>query len=95
MPTIASWDQFYEEAEKLFTEDPANVRYMVKYRHVAGTLVLKVTNDVVTLRYETDQAQDVKKVEKLHNLAFRITTSSKAEDSLPPPEPKRQNTKSK
>ena len=88
----------------------AQTRYVVKYRHCDGKLVLKVTNDRVVrqplcsrattrlrlssprrapiappsggagpltspcapqcLKFETDQAQDVKRLEKLNNLFF-------------------------
>uniref|UniRef100_A0A672FGH2 SRP9 domain-containing protein n=1 Tax=Salarias fasciatus TaxID=181472 RepID=A0A672FGH2_SALFA len=40
------------------------VRVVLKYRHCDGNLCIKVTDNVVCLQYKTDQAQDVKKIEK-------------------------------
>ena len=40
----------------------------MKYRHCDGKLELKVTNDRTCLKFLTDQASDLKKVEKLNNL---------------------------
>merc|ERR1712087_159380 len=68
MVHIEDWETFYAEAEKLYIEHPAHTRYVLKYRHKDGKLVLKVTNDRVCLKFTTDQAQDVKRIEKLNNL---------------------------
>jgi hypothetical protein len=38
---------FLEQSKKLVELDLANSRYTMKYRHVDGKLVLKVTNDKV------------------------------------------------
>ena len=43
-------------------------RYVTKYRHVDGKLELKVTNDRVSLKFITDQQQDLKRIDKLNNL---------------------------
>jgi len=47
----------------------------MKYRHCDGEFVLKVTDDVLCLKYKTDQAVDVKKLEKLNNLFLGLMTS--------------------
>ncbi|XP_071996157.1 signal recognition particle 9 kDa protein isoform X2 [Engystomops pustulosus] len=48
------------------------VRVLLKYRHCDGSLRIKVTDDVVCLLYSTDQAQDVKKIEKFHSQLMRL-----------------------
>jgi len=67
---MTSIDQFAEEAAKLYASAPAHTRYSLKYRHCDGKLQLKVTNDIVTLTYATDQAAELKRVEKLNALLF-------------------------
>ncbi|KAG7460896.1 hypothetical protein MATL_G00203800 [Megalops atlanticus] len=66
MPYYQAWDEFSRAAEKLYLTDPMKVRVVLKYRHCDGNLCMKVTDDAVCLQYKTDQAQDVKKIEKLH-----------------------------
>lgn len=44
---VEDFDAFYQQAEKLLLNDPIRTRYVVKYRHTAGQLVLKVTDDDV------------------------------------------------
>jgi len=79
---LKSWTEFYEAAERLYLSNPAKTRYSVKYRHKEGKLELKVTDDKVCIKYKSDQAQDLKNIEKLTQLFLRLMTS-KAE--LPPP----------
>ena len=66
----------------------AQTRYVVKYRHCDGKLVLKVTNDRVCLKFATDQAQDAKRMEKLNNLLFSYMCGKdphqEEEDGAPP-----------
>ncbi|CAI5519256.1 unnamed protein product, partial [Closterium sp. Naga37s-1] len=47
-------------------------RYVSKYRHCDGKLVLKATDDRVCIKFRTDQAQDAKKMERLNNLLFTL-----------------------
>jgi len=68
MVYIDDWDTFYSESEKLYNEHPAHTRFVMKYRHKDGKVVLKVTNDRVCLKYQTDQQQDIKRIDKLNNL---------------------------
>ena len=68
MPYIDSLETFVAEAEKLYVEHPEHTRYVAKYRHVDGKLELKVTNDRVCLKFETDQQQDLKRIDKLNAL---------------------------
>ncbi|KAF3663199.1 Signal recognition particle 9 kDa protein [Capsicum annuum] len=45
MVYITSWDDFVERSVQLFRADPEKTRYVMKYRHSDGKLVLKVTDD--------------------------------------------------
>eukprot|EP00878_Enallax_costatus_P003746 GHUV01003962.1.p1 GENE.GHUV01003962.1~~GHUV01003962.1.p1 ORF type:complete len:126 (+),score=49.06 GHUV01003962.1:248-625(+) len=67
---IEDFNTFYQQAEELFRKEPLRTRYQIKYKHKEGKLVLKVTDDVVCLKYKTDQQIDVKKMEKLNSLFF-------------------------
>ncbi|KAL5123644.1 Signal recognition particle protein [Glycine soja] len=72
MVYITSWDEFVERSVQLFRADPDSTRYVMKYRHCDGKLVLKVTDNRQCLKYKTDQAQEAKKMEKLNNIFFTL-----------------------
>ncbi|XP_078160351.1 signal recognition particle, SRP9/SRP14 subunit [Carex rostrata] len=72
MVYIESWDEFVERTVQLFRADPHSTRYVTKYRHCDGKLVLKVTDNRECLKFKTDQAQDAKKMEKLNNIFFTL-----------------------
>ncbi|CAK8560237.1 unnamed protein product [Lathyrus sativus] len=72
MVYITSWDDFMERSIQLFRADPDSTRYVMKYRHCDGKLILKVTDNVQCLKYKTDQAQEIKKMEKLNNIFFTL-----------------------
>lgn len=44
---VEDFNTFYQQAEELLLKDPIKTRYVVKYRHTDGKLVLKVTDDDV------------------------------------------------
>ncbi|XP_039980757.1 signal recognition particle 9 kDa protein isoform X1 [Xiphias gladius] len=83
MPFYQTWEEFARAAEKLYLTDPMKVRVVLKYRHCDGNLCIKVTDNSVLvfcsslqcLQYKTDQAQDVKKIEKLHGKLMRLMVS--------------------
>ncbi|XP_050363181.1 signal recognition particle 9 kDa protein [Argentina anserina] len=72
MVYITSWDEFVDRSVQLFRADPDSTRYVMKYRHCDGKLVLKVTDNKECLKFKTDQAQDAKKMEKLNNIFFTL-----------------------
>ncbi|KAI3742636.1 hypothetical protein L1987_60328 [Smallanthus sonchifolius] len=72
MVYVISWDDFVERSVQLFRTSPQKTRYVMKYRHSDGKLVLKVTDDKECLKFKTDQAQDAKKMEKLNNIFFTL-----------------------
>lgn len=53
-------------------------RVVLKYRHADGSLCMKVTDDLVCLVYRTDQAQDVKKIEKFHSQLMRLMVAKES-----------------
>uniref|UniRef100_A0A0E0LA45 Signal recognition particle 9 kDa protein n=1 Tax=Oryza punctata TaxID=4537 RepID=A0A0E0LA45_ORYPU len=69
-----SWDEFVSKSVELFRNHPDTTRYVVKYRHCEGKLVLKVTDNRECLKFKTDQAQDAKKMEKLNTIFFTLMT---------------------
>uniref|UniRef100_A0AAQ4QBN2 Signal recognition particle 9 kDa protein n=1 Tax=Gasterosteus aculeatus aculeatus TaxID=481459 RepID=A0AAQ4QBN2_GASAC len=78
MPYFQTWEEFARAAEKLYLTDPMKVRVVLKYRHCDGNLCIKVTDNAAVsdcLQYKTDQAQDVKKIEKLHGKLMRLMVS--------------------
>lgn len=45
MVYYTDWPTFASAAKQLYAERPNDTRYCIKYRHKAGSLVLKVTDD--------------------------------------------------
>ncbi|EHB05270.1 Signal recognition particle 9 kDa protein [Heterocephalus glaber] len=80
MSQCQTWEEFSRAAEKLYLADPRKARVVLKYRHPDGNLCIKVTDDLVCLVYRTDQAQDVKKIEKFHSqlMRFRVAKASRS-----------------
>ncbi|KAF8935847.1 signal recognition particle, SRP9/SRP14 subunit [Dissophora ornata] len=66
MVNIHQWDEFQRAAEELYMMSPNTTRYVAKYRHTEGKLVLKVTDDRTCFKYKTDQMQDLNKFERLN-----------------------------
>ena len=95
MVWVDSWETFFQQAEKLYLENPDHTRYLMKYRHMDGKLELKVTNDQVCLKFLTTQAQDLKRLDKLNNLFLTYmcgktcTTETPDEVLAPPQRPER------
>merc|ERR1712002_263751 len=75
MTFLNNWEEFAKAAERLYTSDPMKCRFVTKYRHCDGKLSIKITNDVVCLKYNTEHAQDVKKLEKFTSQLMRHMAS--------------------
>lgn len=75
MTLLTSWDDFEMAAERLYLQDPIKARYSFKYDHSSASLVLKMTDNVVCLQYKSEDAQDVKRMEKFVNNLMRHMAS--------------------
>ena len=75
---LENFEDFATRSIQLYERSPARTRFTTKYRHADALLEIKVTDDHVTLKYKTKQAQDVPKVERL-TLAF-LKYMSKGDD---------------
>ncbi|CAG9763510.1 unnamed protein product [Ceutorhynchus assimilis] len=75
MTFLKSWEEFEKAAEKLYLQDPSKVRYTMKYVHSKSHLVLKMTDNSVCLQFETEIAQDVRKIDKFINNLVRHMVS--------------------
>ncbi|CAJ0941517.1 unnamed protein product, partial [Mesorhabditis belari] len=75
MTYFNSWEEFAKAVERLYTANPEKCRFVTKYNHNQGKLVIKMTDDVVCLQYSSEQTQDVKRLEKLTSTLMRNITS--------------------
>mmetsp|Transcript_8075 Transcript_8075/g.29571 ORF Transcript_8075/g.29571 Transcript_8075/m.29571 type:complete len:85 (-) Transcript_8075:2696-2950(-) len=64
----ANFEDFNEKASALFHVDPGRVRYILKYRHAEGHVVLKITNSVMCVMYVMKKTSDLTKIELLSSL---------------------------
>ena len=78
MPQYQTQEEFSHAAEKLYLADPMKAHVVLKYRHSDGSLCIKVTDDLVCLVYRTDQAQDVRKIEKFHSQLMRLMVAKES-----------------
>ena len=69
-PYVASWDEFENNAQKLYEQDPARCRYTIQYHHRQRQAVMKVTDDKVCIKFKTDQYDVVRQMERLNNWFF-------------------------
>ena len=72
MTFITNWEDFSRAAERLYLEDSMKCRYVIKYNHTKGNVVIKLTNDKVCIQYRSEHAQDVKKIEKFTGQLMRL-----------------------
>ena len=66
MVYIREFDSFVAQAKTLYEQNPSKVRYSMKYRHCDGMIVLKITDDKKCLKYQTEKAEDLKRVEEFN-----------------------------
>jgi len=69
MVYIQEWESFFEAVCKLQEKNPTKTRYLIKFRAKDSSLVLKVTDDVVCIKYKTSKASDLKHMETLNSHA--------------------------
>merc|ERR1719329_592482 len=85
MVYLEDFDEFQEAAKNLFVTSPLRTRFLSTYRHCDSKVVLKVTNDRVCLKYRSNQANDVKLVEKFSQSFARWMVTKKL-DTLDEPD---------
>ena len=83
MVYLETWDEFVQASRNLFTQRPTESRFLLKYRAEDKALVLKTTDDVVTLKWKTTQHGDLKKVNVfVENLQGWMSGAQDWEDGL-------------
>ncbi|ORX49363.1 signal recognition particle, SRP9/SRP14 subunit [Piromyces finnis] len=84
MVYIDDWDTFKKAVEELYMASPFKTRYLVKYRNVDTKLVLKVTDGPTCIKYKTEYASDIKKMEKLNrSLLKKMLNTKKSLEAKP------------
>jgi len=84
MVYIASWQEFQEAAEELYTKAPNTTRYCVKFRSSEGKLVLKITDNTKCIKFKTYSSIFLNRFEAL-NLSLMQKMQNKR--APPPPTP--------
>ncbi|CAE6398749.1 unnamed protein product [Rhizoctonia solani] len=88
MVYIASWNEFQEAAEALYTKSPTRAslfsftRYVVKWKPALGVLVLKITDDETCLKFRTHSSIMLGRFETLNLELMR-----KMQNRTAPPPP--------
>ncbi|KAJ3214511.1 Signal recognition particle protein [Dinochytrium kinnereticum] len=85
MVYFENWDEFQKAVEDLYASAPKRARFLVKYRHCDGDLVLKITDGPSCLKYRTDRQQDLKKFEKL-TMSLMLKMQQRKVVVAPPPQ---------
>mmetsp|Transcript_6307 Transcript_6307/g.19047 ORF Transcript_6307/g.19047 Transcript_6307/m.19047 type:complete len:96 (+) Transcript_6307:169-456(+) len=65
MVYMKNWNEFSLQSKRLFLRSPERTRYSFKYRCNRTKLVLTVTDCTKTLKFQTDQRADLRKMELL------------------------------
>ncbi|KAI8800729.1 signal recognition particle, SRP9/SRP14 subunit, partial [Cladochytrium replicatum] len=84
MVYFENWQDYEKAVEDLYAAAPVRCRYLVKYRHCDGKLVLKVTDGPTCLKYRTERLPDLKKFERLNRILMDKMQQRKL---APPPNP--------
>ncbi|QDZ18244.1 SRP9/SRP14 subunit of signal recognition particle [Chloropicon primus] len=69
---LLEWDEFAAKAEEMARRNPLHTRYVVKYKHAEGKMTLKATDNEECFTYKTNQASDLKKMEKLNRIMSAV-----------------------
>jgi signal recognition particle subunit SRP9 len=77
-----NWDEFQLQVEELYKNSPKTTRYVTKYRHCDGKLVLKVTDSVLCLKYRTDKLQDLNKFDRLNLSLMGLMQKKKVKSTV-------------
>ncbi|EIW74825.1 signal recognition particle SRP9 SRP14 subunit [Coniophora puteana RWD-64-598 SS2] len=82
MVYIASWQEFQEAAEDLYTKAPNTTRYCVKFRSSEGKLVLKITDNTKCIKFKTYSSIFLNRFE-----ALNLSLMQKMQNKRAPPPP--------
>ncbi|KAG1816822.1 signal recognition particle, SRP9/SRP14 subunit, partial [Suillus subaureus] len=80
MVYIASWQEYQEAAENLYTKSPNKARYCVKWRSSEGKLVLKITDDTTCIKFKTYSSIFLNRFE-----ALNLSLMQKMQNKRPTP----------
>ncbi|KAL1699034.1 signal recognition particle, SRP9/SRP14 subunit [Schizophyllum commune] len=83
MVYLHSWHDFQDAAEALYAKSPNNARYVVKYKHNEGKLVLKITDDRTCLKFKTNSSVFLNRFEALNLSLMRKMQNTKPPAALP------------
>ncbi|CAJ1407099.1 unnamed protein product [Effrenium voratum] len=75
MVYVSDFEEFEVAAQELFKQQPLRTRYLVKYRHKEGKVVLKVTDDRICLKFRSELIANLKHVERLSQNFARWTAT--------------------
>ncbi|KAI8815932.1 signal recognition particle, SRP9/SRP14 subunit [Fimicolochytrium jonesii] len=89
MVYVDVWDDYERAVEKLYLAGPLKTRYVSKYRHKDGKLVLKVFDGATCLKFRTDRIPDLRKFERLN---LSLMTRMQGRTPAPPAPPGQQTT---
>ncbi|KAL1692675.1 signal recognition particle, SRP9/SRP14 subunit [Schizophyllum commune] len=82
MVYLHSWHDFQDAAEALYAKSPNTARYVVKYKHNEGKLVLKITDDRTCLKFKTNSSVFLNRFE-----ALNLSLMRKMQNTKPPAAP--------
>eukprot|EP00927_Polykrikos_kofoidii_P072700 TRINITY_DN68798_c0_g1_i1.p2 TRINITY_DN68798_c0_g1~~TRINITY_DN68798_c0_g1_i1.p2 ORF type:complete len:107 (-),score=27.73 TRINITY_DN68798_c0_g1_i1:148-468(-) len=80
MVYLQDFEEFQAAALTLFASQPNRTRYLMKFRHVDGKAILKVTDDKVCLKFKSNQLADLKKIQRFSQAFARWTCTQKVEE---------------
>ncbi|KAL1720453.1 signal recognition particle, SRP9/SRP14 subunit [Schizophyllum commune] len=85
MVYLHSWHDFQDAAEALYAKSPNHARYVVKYKHNEGKLVLKITDDRTCLKFKTNSSVFLNRFEALNLTLMRKMQNTKPPAATPAP----------
>eukprot|EP00927_Polykrikos_kofoidii_P033636 TRINITY_DN2845_c0_g1_i1.p3 TRINITY_DN2845_c0_g1~~TRINITY_DN2845_c0_g1_i1.p3 ORF type:complete len:107 (+),score=27.98 TRINITY_DN2845_c0_g1_i1:90-410(+) len=80
MVNLQDFEEFQSAALTLFSANPHRTRYLMKFRHVDGKAVLKVTDNKVCLKYKSNQLSDLRKIQRFSQAFARWTCTQNVEE---------------
>ena len=75
MVNFTIWEEFQQQVESMTESDLFKTRYVTRYNHESGELILKVTNGPKTYKYKTTRLSDLSKFHRLNKSLSHIMSS--------------------